>query len=265
MKRSIGFLVVGLGLAVAGFVGSGQADVMPSAPVGSPMVEITKRCPNLRYLGRDATFEIVVSNKGNAAANNVVVTDMLPPNAQFVNADGGGQRQGDRVVWNVGTLDAGKMMTFHVTVKCNQIGTVRNTARVAYCVVAEAACEVPVRGIPAMLLECVDSPDPVEVGAETTYTIYAANQGSQTATNIVIECIIPPELEFISAGGATAGSHSGKTVRFAPLPSLAPKSRATYTVTARGIKSGDSRFAVAMTSDQLTTPVNETESTNVYE
>ena len=265
MKRTVGFLIVGLGLAVAGLVGSGHADVMPDAPVGSPQIEITKKCPNIRYLGRDATFEIVVSNKGTAAANNVVVTDMLPANAQFVNADGGGQRQVDRITWNVGTLDAGKMITFHVTVKCNQIGTVRNTARVAYCVVAESACEFPVKGIPAMLLECVDNPDPVEVGNQTTYTIYAVNQGTQTATNTVIECTIPPELEFVSAGGATVGTNSGRTVKFAPLPTLAPKTRATYTVTVKGIKSGDSRFLVNMTGDQLTSPVTETESTHVYE
>jgi len=265
MKKTAGFLIVGLALAIAGFVGSGHADVMPDAPVGTPMVEISKRCPNIRYLGRDATFEIVVSNKGTAAANNVVVTDMLPANAQFVNADGGGTRSGDRITWNVGTLDAGKTMTFHVTVTCNQIGTVRNSARVAYCVIAESACEFPVKGIPAMLLECVDNPDPVEVGNETTYTIYAVNQGTQIATNTVIECLLPPEQEFVSAGGATAGTNSGKSVRFAPLPTLAPKTRATYTVTVRGIKSGDSRFTVNMTGDQLTSPVTETESTHVYE
>lgn len=265
MKRIMIFAIAGLGLAVAGFVGSGNADVMPDAPVGTPQIEISKRCPNLRYIGRDATFEIIVSNKGNGAANNVVVTDTLPTNAQFLNADGGGQASGGRVTWNIGTLDAGKQMTFHVTVRCNQMGTVRNSARVSYCVVADAACEFPVRGIPAMLLECVDSPDPVEVGAETTYTIYAVNQGSQTATNVVIECTLPPETEFVKAGGATAGTNSGKSVKFAPLPTLAEKTRATYTVTVRGIKPGDSRFGVAMTSDQLTTPVNETESTNIYE
>lgn len=265
MKRIMFFAIAGLGLAVAGFVGSGHADVMPDAPVGVPQIEISKRCPNLRYIGRDATFEIIVSNKGNGPANNVVVTDTLPTNAQFLNADSGGQKQGDRVVWNIGTLDAGKMLTFHVTVRCNQMGTVRNSARVSYCVVADAACEFPVRGIPAMLLECVDDPDPVEVGNQTTYTIYAVNQGSQTATNVVIECQLPDEQEFISAGGATAGTGSGKSVRFAPLPSLAPKTRATYTVTVRGTKPGDSRFRVNMTADQLSSPVTETESTNIYE
>lgn len=265
MKRIIGFAIAGLGLAMYGLAGLGQADVMPDAPVGVPQIEISKRCPNLRYIGRDATFEIIVSNRGNGAANNVVVTDTLPTNAQFINADGGGQNQGGRVTWNIGTLEAGKQMTFHVTVRCNQMGMVRNSARVSYCVVAEAACEFPVKGIPAMLLECVDDPDPVEVGAQTTYTIYAVNQGSETATNVVIDCELPPEQEFVSAGGATAGTGSGKSVRFAPLPTLAPKTRATYTVTVRGIRPADSRFRVNMNSDQLTSPVTETESTNIYE
>lgn len=245
------------------------AQVVPSAPEGmapasgSPMIELVKRCPNLRYVGRDAEFKIVVSNKGQGPARNVVVTDTMS-GSDFVSADNGGQRQGDRVVWTIGTLDAGQSRELGVKVRCSRIGMVKNMAQVTYCAEAAAECDFEVRGIPAVLLECVDDPDPIEVGGTLTYTITVTNQGSQTATNVAINCVVPPELEYVSGGGATTASADGKNVRFAPLASLPPKGQARFTVTVKGVRDGDARFRVSMMIDQINSPVEETESTHVY-
>ncbi|MFO0973646.1 MAG: DUF11 domain-containing protein [Phycisphaerae bacterium] len=232
---------------------------------GAPMVEITKNCPHLRYVGREATFEIMVTNRGTGPASNVVVTDALPAGAQFLSADSGGQRQGSNVMWSIGSLGAGESKTMKVNVRCDTITTLRNVATVTWCGMGQAVCELPVKGIPAILLECVDDPDPVEIGTQTTYTIMVTNQGSETGTNIRVECTLPREEEFVRAGGATQGSAEGKMVKFAPLATLAPKARASFTVTVKGVAAGDCRFAVSMKSDQIETPVGETESTNVYE
>lgn len=232
---------------------------------GAPMIEITKTCPKLRYLGRDATFEITVSNKGNAAAANVVVTDVITGSLDFTSADNGGVREGSNIVWRLGTLDAGATKTLKVMAKCNTIGTVKNTATVTYCSESVAACEMEVKGIPAILLECVDDPDPIEINGQLTYTITVTNQGTSTGTNIVVECTLPDEEEFVKAAGATQGTSEGKNLKFAPLPTLAPKARAVYTVTVKGIKAADARFKIQMKSDQTETPVMETESSHIYD
>lgn len=231
--------------------------------VGGPAVEITKSCPNLRYLGRDATFEITVTNRGGGAAQNVVVTDQIV-GSELLSVDGGGVREGNNIVWRLGTLDAGATKKLTATVRCNKIGTVRNTATVTYCAEASAACEFEVKGIPAILLECVDDPDPIEVNGSVTYTIVVTNQGTAVGTNIVVECDLPPEQEFASAQGPTDGASEGKRVRFKPLPSLPARAAATYKVTVKGVAVGDVRFGVRLTSDQVQTPVTETESTHIY-
>ena len=51
---------------------------------------------------------------------------------------------------------------------------------------------------------------------------------------------------------------------FSPLASLAPKAKAEWRVVVRAADEGDVRFAVEMTSDELTSPVRETEATNLY-
>lgn len=276
MKFVSVFLLAGL-LGVAAAQGAALAVNAPAFAVEaadnaedmtllkSPMVEITKSCPRLRYIGRDATFEITVTNKGDGAATNVVVTDALNGGFEFLSADNNGAREGNNIVWRVGTLDAGQTRTLKVNARCTQIGVIKNMATVTYCAEANAGCETEVKGIPAILLECVDDPDPIEVGAQLTYTIVVTNQGSQTGTNIVIECTLPDEQEFVKAGGAAAATNAGKEVKFAPLATLAPKAKATYTVTVKGIKPADSRFRVLLKSDQIETPVMETESTHIYD
>jgi D-3-phosphoglycerate dehydrogenase len=46
---------------------------------------------------------------------------------------------------------------------------------------------------------------------------------------------------------------------------LAPKAAATFTVTVKGVSPADSRFKVSMKSDQIDSPVEETESTHIYQ
>jgi uncharacterized repeat protein (TIGR01451 family) len=241
-----------------------SAQTTAPAAEGAPNIELTKKCPSLRYVGRDATFELGLTNRGTAPALNVVVTDTLPAGVEFLEADSNGKREGGNIVWQIGDLDAGQSRTLKVKVRCNQITTVRNTAMVTYCAVARAECEFPVKGIPAILLECVDDPDPIEVDGQTTYTITVTNQGTAMGTKIVVECVLPAEEEFVKAGGATEAKADGKSVKFAPLATLAPKAKAVFTVTVKGVKEGDARFRVNLTSDQIETPVMETESTHVY-
>jgi len=114
-------------------------------------------------------------------------------------------------------------------------------------------------------MEVIDLEDPIEVGSRTTYLITVTNQGSAPDTNIRIVCALEDKIQYVSSGGATAGSIMGNTASFAPLHSLAPKARATWQVVVRGVRPGDVRFRVTMSSDQLTRPVEETEATHLYE
>ena len=104
----------------------------------------------------------------------------------------------------------------------------------------------------------------IEVGSNETYEIVVTNQGSADGTNIVIECTLPAEQAYVSAKGPTKATVAAKVVKFAPLPVLAPKAKAKYVVVVKGTSEGDVRFKVKLTSDQITSPVEETESTHIY-
>ena len=90
------------------------------------------------------------------------------------------------------------------------------------------------------------------------------SQGSSPTTNLRILALVPDGLQAREAAGPTAYRLQGQQVIFEPLPQLATKADALFRVRARGVKPGDVRFKVEMSSDQLTTPVYEEESTRVY-
>lgn len=229
-----------------------------------PNVQLTKNCPGMRYLGRNASFQITVANTGDDAAMDVVVTDPIPGGLQFVSADHGGTVQGNQLQWRLGRLNAGESKTLTAEFRTMSIGQYKNTATVSYCAQSTKECSFEIRGIPAILLECVDDPDPNEVGATMTYTITVTNQGSAVDTNIAIMCTLSDIQEFVSATGPTPGAAAGKSVNFAPLASLAPGAKAVYKVNVKGTGEGDTRFRIEMKSDNITAPVMETESTRFY-
>lgn len=243
-----------------------SAEASADTRVTIPKLVMTKSGPEMRYLGRPATFDITLSNEGDGPARDTVVVDDISAGSRVIEATQGGQVAGGRVTWNVGTLEPGAQRSFSVSLVPGQIGTVRNTAFAkAYCGEANAESSMQVSGVSAVLLEVIDNEDPIEVGMNEAYDIVVTNQGSADDTNIVIECTIPDEQDYVSSDGPTNAAVSGKVVRFAPLPRLAPKAKAVWRLVVRANAVGDVRFRTTLNSDQLETNVEETESTHIYE
>jgi uncharacterized repeat protein (TIGR01451 family) len=233
--------------------------------VHQPVLKVNKTGPELRYVGRTAEYEITVTNTGDAPAAQTVLVDPLPAGTEFLSASDGGRLADGRVTWNLGTLQPQASKKVTLKLKPVRKGVVRNTATAtAVCAEASDETSTQIKGIPAILLEVIDVEDPIEVGANITYVITVTNQGSADGTNIVIECTLPPEEDHVSATGPARATVQGKTVKFAPLPTLAPQAKATYRVVAKGVSPADVRFKVKLTSDQISRPVEETESTHVY-
>jgi uncharacterized repeat protein (TIGR01451 family) len=164
-------------------------------------------------------------------------------------------------------MEPGAERTVTVSVRSTAVGSSRNVAKVqAFCADAMVEAMHEVEGVPAILLEVVDEPDPIELGGTVTYTITVTNQGMVVGTNIKVNATIQAEGEFVSAAGVTNGSNSGKNVSFEPYASLAPGARISWTVVVKANAAGDTRFTVEMTSAELTgAPVMETEATRFYE
>ncbi|MBC8470954.1 MAG: DUF11 domain-containing protein [Planctomycetes bacterium] len=235
--------------------------------VSLPVLTIENNVPRKHYLGRKVTYEITVANKSDIPAKNTIVEDTVPNGATSIEADEGAKLSGSKLIWEFGTLAPNSIKKVRVSYVPTEPGMQTNSATVtAYCSEAvTASVPTEVTGISAVSLEVVDVEDPVKVGSQTTYVISVTNQGSAAATNIRINCLLEGNVQYVSSAGATAGSLEGQMVKFYPLSSLEPKARAAWRVVVAAVKPGDVRFKAVMNVDQLTRPVEETESTNIYE
>ncbi len=253
--------------ATAQAIGKGnlESSAAYAVTVVKPELAMSKSGPKKRFSGRPATYDITITNKGDGPANKLVVTDVIPSGATFVSATDGGKLAGGKAVWNLGSLAAGASKKVSITLKLDKMGTFVNKATAkAYCADASAEASTSVVGIAAILLEVIDLEDPIEVGSNETYVISVTNQGTAVGTNIRVVATLPAEMDYISSTGPTTAAVNGKIITFAPLARLAPKATVQYKVIIKGIAAGDLRFGVRLVSDQMTSPVMETESTHAY-
>jgi hypothetical protein len=90
------------------------------------------------------------------------------------------------------------------------------------------------------------------------------NQGTKEATNVQLIALLPAELKFVNAEGATRFQFEGNRLIFAPLDRLPAKSETVYRIHAIGERVGDVRLKVQLTTDDIRQPITKEESTRVY-
>lgn len=231
------------------------------------ILELAKSGPKQQYVGVPYTYEITVTNKGDADATNVVVTDTLPVGLVAVNASDNARVENGRVVWNITKLAQGESKPVKLVVKGMDTGTAHNTvvANADCATTATVSADTNLVGVPAISIEVIDDPDPIAIGGTTNYNIVITNQGTAPATNVRITGELEAQMEYVTSKGVTNGTlENSSLLRFDPLASLAPKAKAMYTVTVKAKDAGDVRFKTTLTSDQLTRPVEELESSTFY-
>lgn len=237
-----------------------------STKVVQPSVTVTAEVDRTTtYAGRPVAFTFTVQNDGNTPAEDTVLQAKLSSGLDPFSPSDGGRVSGNNLTWNIGTLAAGASKKVTVKAIGEDIGGANAEAMAqAECTDVQAdTVQTLVKGIPALLLEVVDLIDPIEKGGQETYVVTVTNQGTATATNIKIRAMLEG-MSHISSNGVTRASMDANTIIFAPLATLAPKSKAQWNIKVSGDEVGDLRFKVSMESDDLTRPVEETESTYVY-
>ncbi len=230
-------------------------------------LEIETSGPNEEYVGLPVEYEIRVSNHGDAAARDVVIESEVPSGASFVDATNNGQLQGDTVRWELAELPPGQYVPLSVRYEGTDKGYIRTvaSARARCAADVTAIARTQLEGVASMVVEVVDTEDPIRVGNEEVYEIRVHNQGSAPETNVLVTCELPDGQEFVAARGTTDVRSSSTTIVFEPVKNLTADETAIWKVHVRGTRTGDMRFRVMVESDQHGRPVRETEATRVFQ
>lgn len=251
--------------AVATAEGGLRREAESCVVVTQPKLSLAVEGPARRYIRAPADYRITLTNAGDAPATGVVVENPLPAGTRLVAAEGA-RVDGATVRWELGVVGPGESRAFPLVLEPQESGSVcdRPVARADRGLAAEAQACTEVLGVPGVLVEMVDTDDPIEVGGETSYVVTVRNQGTQLVTNLRLEATAPDQLEIVRASGPSDNRLQGARLSFEPL-AVRPGAEARYTIRARGVRAGDARFRVDVTADQLPAgPVHEDESTTVY-
>jgi uncharacterized repeat protein (TIGR01451 family) len=228
--------------------------------------------PAVRYVGRSATWDLELTNNGDAPLSQVEVVDRLPAELDFVSATEGGQLQGREVHWTVGNLQPREQKRLQVTTNAARIA--ERTTNDAFArgqlagagtapVQTTAQATLAVRGLPAFKLQVSDKKDPVEVGGQTAYTIDVFNQGTLPGQQVTVTAVLPAQVRLLRVQAPARYRVEGQRIIFAPLDGLASGQSLSYVLEVEAIQPGEARFHAELTATSLREPVVKEESTNV--
>lgn len=246
-----------------------KANDASSVKVVQPRIDIEMTGPKMRYLGRKGIYSVKVTNPGDAPASNVFITEIIPTGFKFVAADNGGQHDfaARTVKWFLGELAAGASKEVKVELEAMTSGEFHHKviATASRGIRTEKEMSTKVEGLSALLMEVVDTEDPIEVKADTAYEIRITNTGSKDETDVKLVCTVPAQFKVKAVSGPVKYSVVGNEVVFEPISKLAPRADATFKVVVTAVAKGDARFKATLTSAGLTEPVIKQESTRAYE
>jgi uncharacterized repeat protein (TIGR01451 family) len=187
---------------IAGTIGGGEA-TLPSA-----------------YAGDEVTYRISFDNKDNTyPAENVRLTDTLPPEVDFVRATGYYVATGRTCTWSYPELTPKESYTVDVVVRLHDDVTAGTTITNAAAIVSDetlatrTSVDIAVANFRPLRLQktltegAVGQPDSkgrssVVAGSTITYTICFSNPATnKTVTDVSIVDTLPREVTFISADG----------------------------------------------------------------
>jgi uncharacterized repeat protein (TIGR01451 family) len=254
--------------AMASAEGSLTAKEAATLNVIMPRLDLHVDGPGLRYLDRKATYTLRVTNPGDAPATNVTVADTVPAGFKVLSASDGGRPdyQTRQVSWFLGEVGPGQTREVKLEVQAISPGEHHHkaTAVGARGLRAEAEHTTRVEGLSALMIEMVDTEDPIEVNGDTAYEVRITNTGSKTETDIKLVATIPDRMQFKNAQGPVSYREEGKTVTFMPIEKLAPRADALFRINVKALDPGTVRFKVQVTSTNLTEPVIKMEPTRIY-
>jgi uncharacterized repeat protein (TIGR01451 family) len=233
-----------------------------------PRLDLALVGPHLRYLDRKAIYTLKVTNPGDAPATNVTVADMVPAGFKVLAASDGGRHdfQTRTVSWFLGEVGPGQTREVKLEVQAINPGDHKHkaTAVGARGLRAESELMTRVEGLAALLVEMVDTEDPIEAGGDTAYEVRITNTGSKTETDIKLIATVPEKMQFKNCQGPVRYREEGKTIVFEPIEKLAPRADAIFRINVKALEAGTVRFKIQVTSTNLTDPVIKMEATRIY-
>ncbi len=252
---------------VAECQGQARATAEHTLQVQAAKLDLTTEGPDFRLLNRKASYQMLLTNRGNAIATGVHLMVGLPEGLQYVDAEGDAIYDPVKrtVAWIVGAMEAGASQEFTLTVLPKSEGEhmQRAVAWADHNLIAKSDKVTRVEGFSSLTMQIGESEDPIEVGGEVAYQIQIANRGSKAAEHVQVTAVVPTGMELVGVASPLKYETQGQAIVFDAIPAVAAESTTVVQVRLKGAKKGDQRFRAMMRAPSLSTAVVTEEGTMV--
>jgi uncharacterized repeat protein (TIGR01451 family) len=220
--------------------------------MSKPTLRVRTNGPDRARQYDPLTYVVEVTNAGSADANEVVLTEELPPGLQF--SDSNPSTSGTNpLTWKLGTLAPGDKKSVEFKVIPVETGTHPLKATVAAAgIAAESNLSRVLVGEPKLQL-VMTGPSWRSLDRPATYFLTISNPSPVPATNLILaddlysKAELRSFIEFVSA--SDDGKLTGDNVRWS-LGTLGPGSRRTISLTLRSLREGSFRNVATVRGDR---------------
>lgn len=181
--------------------------IIQPPPVSADLAVTVTDTPDPVSLGNHLTYRVTTTNHGPARAVGVTLTDRLPAGASFVSASPDCTHASGTVTCALGALASGASTTRQIVVTPMAPGVLTNTIVVTSTTSDPsaanntAAVTTTVTAGADLAVILTDAPDPVNAGAELTYTVTLRNLGPSVANGVEIVDTLPAGVTNVRCTG----------------------------------------------------------------
>ena len=239
-----------------------QAEVDYAVTVRQPRLELKVVGPARKYAGSAVKYQVVLANRGDAPANDLLIRAALPSGVTLVPGEGQVDAAHGTMAWKLGTLAANTERKFDFTCQLVTAGdkTVQVSAEADSANMVSATTMTEVTGVADLKLIVNDPQGPQVVGDEVVYEVQVLNRGSKAAEAVKLVTQFSNHIEPVRVSGGRADLVPGQAL-FRPLQRLEPGQQVTLKVYAKASTIGNHRFRAELTSDDPETQLVQEEMT----
>lgn len=247
--------------------------------------------------GGDFVYQVIVTNNGQVPASGVRVVDQVAPNIGIFRTDfvrGGFPTKGSvrafgagGFTWDVGTLSPGESAEIQFMARATAVGTDVNRARLSADglggevvdeesttigggIELETSHEDGFLDAGGVFQSVKDQFQVGEQGPDFVYQIILTNNGSVSATGVVVQDVVAPNSSRFRANSVRSGFPTGGSVGgFGPggfswtIGTLAPGQSVELQFMAEALSPGSDVNRILVSADQLNQALLDEEPTNV--
>ena len=211
-------------------------------------LDVSLEGPGLKYAGSGAQYKVLITNNGDATAQDIVTAVALPQGVKYIGGIESVKIIEGGLRWQVGNLEPGQTRTYKVNCQLNTSGDLQLEvgARGKGDLAASSACLTSVETVADLVLTVADPKGPLPTGEMVPYEIKVQNRGSKSAKGVNLVMQFSEGIEPIKAEGLEYKIVPGQ-VLFSPITQIDPGQEMSFKITAEAMKGGTHIFRAQLT------------------